>query len=155
MEDRHRGAETEEIALGAKPNHLPGRNVGNVRMPAEALALVNVREVNLHDGQAGDEDRVAKSDRSMRIRPGIEHDGAELSDRPLDSSHQLALGVRLVALDRNTELTRELVRRSHDVVERLPPVNLRLAPPEEVQVWTVQEEDFFHGDIGQWPAAEG
>ncbi len=66
---------------------------------------------------------------------------------------ELALVIRLKALDREPELSAERRGLAHDLGERLPPVDLGLALPEEVQVRPIQDPDARrlnarHGSLG-------
>src|SRR2546422_1675243 len=68
-QDRNRGAKAQQIALRAESDHLPFDDVGKERMPTKFLSLVNVREMDFDDGNAGGQHGVAQGNRRVRVRP--------------------------------------------------------------------------------------
>src|SRR5882724_9875629 len=90
-QNRHRGAQAEEIAFGAEAGDLSLDDVGEKRVAAELLSLVDVREVNLDDGQADGEHGVPQRDRRVRVRAGVEDDRVEARRCLLDARDELTL----------------------------------------------------------------
>src|SRR5512141_452406 len=111
---------------GHFPEFLPARGVGEVHLNGRQAAVVQ----GVPDGHAG-----------VRVRRGVDHDPVEAPLRRLEPLDDLALVVRLEEGDRRALRPG---RRRHlfaDVGKCFPPVDGRLALPENVQVGTVDEQD--------------
>src|SRR4051812_5614548 len=77
----HEGSQAKRVALGAEAGDgadADGRDPG---APAEGLARVHVREVDLDGGQAGGRDRVAYRDRGVRV-------GARVEEQPVEADRR-------------------------------------------------------------------
>src|SRR4029453_6348288 len=98
--------------------------------------------MDLDDGQLDGGDRVAERDRVVRERAGVEDDAVEaLALRRLEPVDELALEIRLAALDGAAAAPGVLADHSVALGERHLPVDPRLAGAEEVQIRPVQDED--------------
>ena len=53
--------------------------------------------------------------------------------------------VRLAHVDGEAARPRRIVEHPGNIVERLMPINLRLARAEQVEVGAVEDEDYGHG----------
>ena len=81
------GIHPEQVAGGPEAGDLADRGRGDHRVVAELLPRVDVREVDLDDGDAHRGDRVAQRDRVVRQRAGVEDDALEsLATRRTGSS---------------------------------------------------------------------
>jgi hypothetical protein len=104
---------------------------------------VHVGKVDLHDRHLDRGDRVAEGDRVVGERARVEDDAGEpLALRGLEPVDQLALVIRLPALDRVAAATRMIAEHAVDLRERDLAVHPGLAGAEQIQVGAVQHENF-------------
>src|SRR4051794_3452359 len=145
---RSRGGEPFDgvaVALGPLALDAVGDDVGDHRVAAELLAVLDVRQVHLDHLQAllHDElDRVA--DRVRVVRPGtrVHHQAVHRpADRLVQVLDERALVVGLEAACRGAVVARPLVDLRFQVRQRQGPVQRRLAAAEQVQVDAVQDRD--------------
>src|SRR5205823_5327308 len=106
----------------------------------EWLALGDVAEVHL-DGREGHRlQAVVERDRGMRQRARIDDASRVLVDAGLELVEDGALVVRLEDLDVDAELGGRRLDGAVDVGEGGRAVDRRLAPPEEVEVRSVEDQ---------------
>ena len=104
---------------------------------------MDIREMYLNDRKLHGRDRVPQRYRCVRIAARIHHDtvhrisrsGMEMIDQPA-----FVVGLREGKFD----VGKLFGQPGFDVVKALPAVGVGLTRPEEIQVRTVQNED-FHG----------
>src|SRR5262249_36893126 len=82
-------------------------------------------------------------DRPRVVRPGggVDDDRVDGVVRVVAPLHELALVVRLAALDGQLELPRPRIDLALELRDRQPSVELRVATAEDVQVDAVEDED--------------
>src|SRR5688572_666153 len=70
----HRGCQRQLVSVRAQPADHPTGDVGEVRVLAEGLACVHVREVDFYEGDRRRGQRVAQGDAGVRISRRIDDD---------------------------------------------------------------------------------
>src|SRR5439155_13267196 len=126
-----RPAFTAELRLG----HL-----GQIALLPELLARGHLADVYLDHRERGARHGVAQHDRGVR-------EPARIDDRTsrvavlLQEIDQRALMVRLEGHEVAPGLARDLATARLDLLQRRPPVHLRIAGAEQVQVRTIHEEE--------------
>lgn len=111
-------------------------------MVTEFFATVDVADVHLHDGGIECDQSVTQRNGGMRVPTGIDDDARDSSPPGLvDPIDQLALVVRLPCLDHRSELRGRRFTAGNDVVQRVSPVELRLALAQQIQVGPVEDQD--------------
>src|SRR5262249_47311001 len=139
---RREGVEAQQVALRTESRDLPARDGSDHGVASKLLPTVYVRQVDLHDRQLDRGHRVAERDRVMRERAGGEDDACEpLALRGLEPVDQLALMIRLPALDRVAAATPVVAEHTIDLCERDLAVHGGLPGAEQVEVRPVQHED--------------
>src|SRR5919108_196656 len=99
------------------------------RRPAPLLAVVDVREVNLHDRRGQQFERVANRVRVMGPRSWVDNDTVCPVERVVAPIHVLAFVVRLPAPYVAAELGGPFVNSRLELVEGRPAVDLRIPAP--------------------------
>src|SRR5262249_17091891 len=122
-------ADCECVAADAEAADHRARGLRNIGIVAEALARVDVGDVDLDHRNAGREDGVEDRDRGGGVAPRIEHDAHRLLARLLDPIDQRALVIRLAKLDPKAEALGRLAAQPLDVGKRGVSVFFRLAGP--------------------------
>ena len=104
--------------------------------------------MHLDDRHLDRGDGVPERERVVGEGAGVEDDAAEaLAFGRLEPVDELALVVRLTALDAHPVTTRMLADQAVELRERDPPVDGRLAGAEEVEVGAVQDQRRSHGHL--------
>src|SRR5207245_2549844 len=125
----------ENVAGTAEAGDATDARGSDARPTPEALARLEVRQVNLDGGQGDRFDRVVDRDRRVRVRARIEEQAVEaVVARVADPIDDRSFVVRLLRLDAGAEMVRARGEVAVDVRERLRAVNFRLAYPEQLQV---------------------
>src|SRR5882762_8470699 len=110
------------------------------RAMAPFLSDRQVRQVNLDDRKRHCRDRVVKRNPVVGDSGGIDDGAVGLVDVRVQGVDQDALMVRLRDHQLGAELARQGFEPGIHIRERLLPVDMRLAPPQEVQVRSVQNQ---------------
>src|SRR5215469_8121014 len=108
-------------------------------MPPESLACVSVGQVNLDEGQADAEKRVAERNARMRERTRVhDEEGNPFGAGPVDALEELMLGIAL----EGEQLVPGLVRDRGGTLlyrpEGVGAIDRRLARAEQIEVRAVQ-----------------
>jgi len=111
---------------------------------AECLAGVDVGQVHLNGRQPHRGDGVAQSVAGVGQRAGVDQDALAPQTRVVDGVDEHALVVGL----HHTQLGLGAMRLRHqrfvDLGQRPTAVNFRLALPQQIQIWSMQDE-YAHG----------
>src|SRR5260370_29269986 len=87
---------------------------------------------------------VEKGERVRRERSGVDDDARRLWSLLLQEVDDLALSIALKEVDLDTEFSRFVANRVHQVGKRLSPVDVGLALAEQVEVGAVDDEEPLH-----------
>ena len=131
------------VPVGAQSGDQAGRDVCEVRVMAEWLAALQVRQVDLDERDLHCEQRVAQSDAGMREGAGIDYDvGNALACRGMDALDELVLGVALerdqLMSGRAGDLGGALLDRGQGVRA----LKTGLPATEQVQIVAVEQQQF-------------
>src|SRR2546428_2024058 len=107
---------------------------------AEFLARGDVADMYLHDRERTVRQGIAQHDRGVRESAGID-DGTCGITVLLQEVDERPLVVRLKRHKVGAGLARDLAASGLHFLESRPPVDLRLAHTEEIQIWAVDEKD--------------
>ena len=110
---------------------------------AELLALVDVRDVDLDHGRIDGPDAIGQSNARVGVGTGIQHDAIDVESHLLQLVDECAFVVALeiANLGHALELGAQTV---HALFHGLPAVDVGFAPPQQIQVWPVDNHDFLH-----------
>src|SRR2546426_4442856 len=127
----HQCADGKRVPLHAETDHDAARRRRYVRVVPEFLPGMDVRDVKLDDRRVGPLDRVVQRDRPVGEGAGIEHDAnhvprRDFAARFMNPVDELALVVRLTAIDLDAQLLAFLAAQPFDVSERIRAVDRRL-----------------------------
>src|SRR5439155_14649064 len=116
-------------------------------LAAPLLALVDVREVDLDERDGQQLERVPDRIRVVRPGPRVRDDAVGPVERVVAPLDVFALVVRLPAAYVAAELGGPLVDPRLEVAERDAAVELRVAPPEHVEIDPVEHDDLHAGTL--------
>ena len=68
----------QHVAVRAKAGHLPKRDIGEIRLPAEWLATVDIRQMHFNHGHAHGKNGITDSNACMRVGPSIDDEQRRL-----------------------------------------------------------------------------
>lgn len=141
-------ANRQNVAVRAEAGQHRRCGERDVGMVPEGLALVDVGDVALDDGNLARGEGVEDRDRRVGEGPRIDDDPRRPDPVLVDPVDDLVLGVALVEGDREPERLGLGPAERFDIAEGLVPVDLGLALAEEVQVGAVEDQDgVVHGRL--------
>src|SRR5262245_43711129 len=111
--------------MSAKAADHAARDAADEGVMTKALALMDVREMDLDDGQIARDQGVEERHRGGRIPGGVDDDAVARLARLVDPVDELPLVVGLAEIDRQPELARLLDERLLDLGEGLRAVDRR------------------------------
>src|SRR3954453_910791 len=129
------------VAVGAVSDEARGYAAGADRLPPPLLPLVDVGEVDLDDRDRERLERIVDRPRIVRPRGGVDDDRGDGVVRVVAPLDELALVVRLAALDGELERPRPLVDAALELRDRQAPVELRVTAAQDVQIDSVEHQD--------------
>ena len=111
-------------------------------MPAEFLATVDIREMDLDDGDGHGGHGVPQCERVVRQGAGIDDDSVKALARGLlDPVDELAFMIRLSALRHGAAAVGVAAYLAVELRERRASVDGRFPSSQKVQIGTVEHED--------------
>src|SRR6516165_2601959 len=138
-EPQRRGAHRRFVAECTEAADHTDRDVREIRLPAERLAGVRVRQMHLDEWQASGQDRIAQGNARVRESPRVDdEEGHTLRASLLDAVDELMLGVALEADQVVPRLTCDGRCAFLDRVQGLRSIDGRLPAPEQIEVRAVQ-----------------
>ena len=102
--------------------------------------------MHLYQGFIEGPQRVEQRNRGVAVGAGVQDEPGETAGDFLNPGDEFAFAVALSTLDLNSESGRLVAAHRLDIGERRPAIDVRLPPPEQVQVGTVEDQDL--GAIG-------
>src|SRR5215469_5928379 len=137
------------IAERPQAGDYPHGNVREIRVPAKALAGVDVGKVNLDERQGHRQNRIAERDAGMREAAGVEdHEVDPVVLALLNALDQLVLGI---ALEGDQLVTGLMQLRRGALFYRLEgvlPVDGRLPGTKQIEIRAVEQQHSGHGRVG-------
>ena len=127
------------VAVRAKSTNLSNRDGGYIGMMTECFTLVDVAQMHLNRRQGDSCDRITNSHTSMGVGSRIYQDSPVLSLCTLNSVHQAAFMVGLVAFDQKPQIASYLAQVAIDSVQGGEAVCSGLTLPQQIQVRTVKD----------------
>jgi hypothetical protein len=122
---------------------------GGKRMMTEALAGVDVADVDLDGGDFDRDQRIVKRDRGVRIAAGIDDDAGRFPGvSVVDEVDQFAFAIRLPAIGLEAVFGCSLSAQFLDVGERGMAVGFGLAGPQQIEVRTVEHVNRLGKAVG-------
>jgi hypothetical protein len=67
-----RGLQRQHVAVRAETGHLPKCDIGEIRLPAKRLAVVDIGQMHFNHWHAHSKNRITDSDAGMRVGPRID-----------------------------------------------------------------------------------
>ena len=113
-------------------------------MPAKLLAGMDIADMHLDDRRLHREQRVQNRDRRRRMSRRID-DKPDCFFRPrfIDPIDDLAFVIGLAEDQRKTVSLGRSAAELFDVDKRRPPLYMRLAGAEQIEVWSVKDVNSF------------
>ena len=111
-------------------------------MVTELFALVYIRDVYLHDGTSQRADAVVQGYRGVGIGSRVEHDAVVAEAHFLHLVDELALHIALVV--GYVDVRKLSLQLGQILLERLGTVDAGLANAQQIQVGTIDNQDFLH-----------
>lgn len=145
LQSSQRGVQRKPVTVAAKSADHPDRDIGQAGMVAERLAGEHVGQMHLDKRDPHRGERVAQSDAGMSECTGIAQDdrGAVVTGM-MDAPDQFVLGIGLepdkLMPGRMGPLGQLLV----DVGQGLVTVEIRFTGTEQVEIGSVQDQNFSH-----------
>ena len=122
---------------------------GGKRMMTEALAGVDVADVDLDGGDFDRDQRIVERDRGVRISAGIDDDAGRFPGvSVVDEVDQFAFTVRLPAIGLEAVFGCSLSAQFLDVGKRGMAVGFGLAGPQQIEVRTVEHVNRIGSCLG-------
>lgn len=138
------GIDRQEVAHHAETGDRPRRNGGDDTGVAPWLTGVRLRNVYLDDRSGEGRQRIVKSPGVMGECTGIDDDRITSRTRVVNSVDQDTLVVRLERLEYESEASGTFGRRGDVIVQSRPTVDVGLTLTQEVQIWSVDQENVGH-----------
>ena len=130
------------VALGAEAAYDTGGDVGKMRMAAERLARMNVREMHFDKGDGHRRECVAQGDAGVRVTRRIDDDKFDtFRPRALYPVDQFSFVIALEAFKLNAGHAGTCFHGEMNVCQSNPAVNFWLATAEQVQVGPMEYEN--------------
>ena len=118
------------------------RQLADVRQVAKGLALVRIGDMHFDYRHLDRLDRVVQRHAGVGVSARVEQHGLRTFGiglvQPVD---QVPFVVRLPHVDLEPELARPVLEHARNVVERVRPIDLRLAEAEQIEVRAVEDVD--------------
>ena len=108
----------------------------------ELLSGVNIGKVDFNGGHTRRRNRVSNRYTCVRKCAWIDNDNVKDPRRPLNPVNKFAFVICLAKVDFDSKSGRAISHADLYLPERRSPVNLGLTASEQVQVWTIEEQDF-------------
>ena len=123
----------------------PAGDVGKIRVFAERLARLDVGQVHFNERDMARGQGVAQGDAGVGVGRGVEDDEGDLVFyRLLHPVHQFVLGIALEEADAMAGGLGLAAETRIDGLQGVVAVVLRLAVAEQVQVGSVDDQQFSH-----------
>src|SRR5258708_11787072 len=107
----------------------------------ERLALVHIGNVHRDDRRYEGVQRVEDGDRRMGEGGGVDDDAGGALASAVNPVDKLVFAIALMKLNRKPKLAADAAAVRFDVGERFAAIDLRLALAEQIEIWTVQDDD--------------
>src|SRR3990167_10429703 len=137
------GLDRQFIAAAAEARNDSGSDERHVGFPAKRLPRRRVRQVAFDDRYIESLQRVEQGHGSVTIARRVDDQRRRLGPGLLHPVDQLALVVGLPEQNRAAEAFRPGFAAGLDISQRLSSVDLRLAGPQQAEVWSAQHMDRF------------
>ena len=138
----------QRIAGDAETDDDAGTRWREIRVLADRLACVHVRDVHFDDRNRDRLDLAVQGDRRVRVGAGVEDDpcrlraGAAGLVQPVDEN---AFVIALPEVERQAVRRRDFAADRLDIGERARAVDARLTRAEQIQIRAVEDVDGGHG----------
>ena len=147
------GAQGNHITVSAEAHDAPNGNIGDGRMVAERLPLIDVREVHFDAGDADRQNDVADGDAGVGIGGRVDNQDRDLTASRLNTINQEAFAIGLEGLKFESEFGSEIVEIAIDIGEGRAAVNFRFTLAQQIEIRPVDHENL--GKSGAWERFAG
>lgn len=129
------------IPINPQSHNNPRRLITKIRVMAPRLSRMNIAHMQLDKGDSHTEQGIPDRHRGMRVGTGVDDDAVDVAAGGLDAVHDCAFVVGLEGIEGAAVFDGDGAAVVFDVGQGGVPVDVRFAGAEEVEVWTVDEED--------------
>ena len=116
-------------------------------MPTELFPTVDIRKMNLHDGDIHGCQRISDSHTRVCVGRRVDDDSLIFSARVLNPRDQFPFQIRLADVHRHFQFAAELPQGRIDIPKRRRAINRFLTASEEIEIGTMQDQHTQHNWI--------
>lgn len=142
----NRGFYSQNVRIRSKSDDLAAADGGNQRFMPEFLPGMDIGKMDFDGRNATGHDRISQGNAGVCIGGSVEDDHFELPFGLLDPGDQLAFKVGLAEVNFYPQLPGSFADPGFDVCQSKAPIDLGFALTEQIQVGSIQEEEFHARD---------
>ena len=145
IQKSNRGLNCQLVALRPKAADYTVSDIGKKRMMPKLLALKNVGQMHFDEWNAGRQQGISQCHTCVRESSRIDEDKLDLiGERFLHKIHKLMFGIALPGIQLVTCFRGNARNVLIDLIKCRTAIMLGLSSAEQIQVGTVQNQNFRH-----------